>query len=89
MYTWKHGVQIGTNRYKWVWMGADGCVGVWGARGTPKQGNQGSFKVVQVRIWALWPGKFPRTSRFAKKQKNMYGTLRMGVYGLEWVRVDA
>ena len=70
-------------------MGVYGCVGTRGVRGTQKQGKKGEIMVSQVRIWDLCPGKFPRTSCFAKKQKNMNRALRMGAHGLTWVRQDA
>ena len=47
----KYWVQTGENRYKWVCMGADGCVGSQEARGIQKQGKRGVFMGVQVRIW--------------------------------------
>ena len=52
-------MQTGTNRCAWVRMGADGCVGVQGAREAQKQGKRGALRVMQGRIWALCPGKFP------------------------------
>ena len=64
-------------------MGADRCFGVQGARGTQKQGKQGTYMVLKVRIWVLWPGKFPRTSCFGRVCK------KNGANGFRWVQVDA
>ena len=76
---------MGVNRYKWVWMGVDGCVGAQGARGAQKQGKKGTFRPWQTLISALWPGKFPRTSCFW--WYGLYGFLWVweGVYGFLWV----
>ena len=35
---------MGVNRYKWVWMGVDGCVGAQGARGAQKQGKKRTIR---------------------------------------------
>ena len=42
--------------------------------------------VVQALIRALWPGKFPQTSCFAKKKQKGHGRLRMGAHGFAWVQ---
>ena len=47
---------------------------------TTKQGKQGAFGVSGDMIWALWPGKFPRTSCFEKK-------IKMGTDGSGWVHM--
>ena len=62
----KNRVHTGKNKCEWVLMGADGCVGVWGAPGTHKQGKLGVLGVSQDLIWVPWPGKFPRTSCFCR-----------------------
>ena len=79
-------VLTGENRYKWVCMGADGCVGSQGARGIQKQGKRGVFRVAQVRIWVLWPGKFPRTSCFWRFGEKCKKRVRMGADRLGWVQ---
>ena len=66
------------NKYEWVCMGAYGCVGAYEVRGTQKQIKGGGIMVSQALIWALWPGKFPRTSRFGEFSK-------MGANGFGWV----
>ena len=66
-------------------MGASGCVGAQGARGTQKTRQEGAFMVSKEGIWMLWPGKFPRTSCVGKIRKNMYESLKMGVHGRVWV----
>ena len=77
-------------------MGGNGCVRVWmgamGFRGTGGQKNKASRDINGCAghdLVPIWPGKIPRTSCFAKKQKNMHGALRMGAHGLVWMRVDA
>ena len=66
-------------------MGASGCVGAQGARGTQKTRQEGAFMVSKEGIWMLWPGKFPRTSCVGKIRKSMYESLKMGVHGRVWV----
>ena len=80
---------MGANRYKWVRIGADGCVVAQGARGTQKQGKRRAFRVSQARNWVVWPGKFPRTSCFGEFAKKWCGWVQMGVYRFRWVRMDA
>ena len=74
---------------RWAWMGADGCVGTWGARGTQKQGKQGTFRASQTRIWVLWPGKFPRTWCFERVLKNWQIWVQMGTTRCGWVQWDS
>ena len=80
MYTWKCREQTGTNRWKWMRMGADGCVGAQGARGIRKTSNRGDFRVVQVRIWDLWPEKILQTWRFVR-------VVKMVKYGCRWMQM--
>ena len=62
-------VQTGSNRCKWVRMGVGGCVGTWGTRGTTKTRQEETKMAVNHMVWVIWPGKFPRTSCFAKKNE--------------------
>ena len=48
--------------------------------------HAGTKMVVQALIRAVWPGKFPRTSCFAKKRQKGHGRLRMGKHGFTWVQ---
>ena len=69
-------------------MGAYGCVGAQEARGTQKQIKGGLIMISQALIWALWPGKFPRTSRFGEFGKmgaNGFGGVRRGLHGCNQV----
>ena len=70
-------------------MGVDGCgwvhYGAGGMGGRKNKTNRDKM-VVQVLIWVLWSGKFPRTSCFAKNKKKVYGWLGMGAYGFPWLR---
>ena len=70
-------------------MGAHGCVGAQGAREAQKQGKNGSFRVSQDRIWVLWPGKFPQTSRFCECVKKWCECVHMGTHRFRWVWMDA
>ncbi|MAA69220.1 MAG: hypothetical protein CL915_10775 [Deltaproteobacteria bacterium] len=63
-------------------MDVDGCVGAQGTRGAQKQGKKGTFRAKQALIWALWPGKFPRTSCFVMVWRIW---VCMGVGGCIWV----
>ena len=75
-----------TNGRGRVWICAMGCRDTGGHTNKTNRdinGREGHDLV------PLWPGKFPRTSRFPKKQKKHVGALRMGAYGLAWERVDA
>ena len=78
-------VLTGENRCKWVCMGADGCDGTQGAWGTQKQGRQTTFRVLQVRIWVLWPGNFPRTSCFGDMCEKCYAWVQIGVDWFGWL----
>ena len=71
---------------KWVWMGFYWCGGVQGHESTAKQGKQGAFRGPKDMIWTQWPGKFPRTSCFTKKNQNRWGRLRMGANAFAWVQ---
>ena len=79
---------MGIIRFKWVGMGAHGCVGTHNAWATQKQGKKGVLLVSQTKIWVLWPGKFPRTSCFGVFGKKWCGWLQMGAKRFRWVRMD-
>ena len=84
----KYRVRTGENRWKWVWMGVDGCVGARGARETQKQGKRGAFRVLQTRIGDLWSRKFPRTwcfFGFAKMLKIVCIWIQIGSDGFNRV----
>ena len=80
---------MGANRYKWVRIGADGCVGTQRARGTQKQGKRKAFRVSQVRIWVVWSGKFPRTSCCDDFGKKWYEWVQIGADWFGWLRMNA
>ena len=70
-------------------MGADGFAWVlWGAggMGSTKTRRTKRKLVVQGKIWALWPGKFPLTAWCAKKEKK---TTQMSPGGCGWVQMGA
>ena len=79
---------MGKKECEWVRMGADGCVGVPKARETQKEVKQGSFGVLQDRIWSLWPGKFPRTSCFWVFDKKWCRWVQVHTERFGWVRTD-
>ena len=66
-------------------MGEYGLVWVhWdvGSMGEDKKVHAQTNRVVQALIWALWSGKFPRTSCFEEKNKR-------GVDGSGWVHMGS
>ena len=77
---------MGANGSGWVWMGAMGC------RGMGAHKNKANRVVNGCAGHDLVPygrGEFLGHHVFQKKQKNMYGALRMGAYGLVWMWMDA
>ena len=70
-------------------MGLDRCFGEQGHEGTQKQGDWGTFRVINVMIWVLWPGIFPRTLCFGGFDKKWCGWVQMCTYRVGWVRMDA
>ena len=57
--TYKYSVKTGTNRYKWVCMGAYGCVGGQGTRGVQKQGKRGYLWARRAGFGPYGRGIFP------------------------------
>ena len=58
-------MQTGEYECNRVRMGVYGCVGVHGAWGDIKTSQEEPKMVVQGIFSAIWPEKFPRTSRFS------------------------
>jgi len=74
------------NGHRSVWVHAIWCSNVGGHK------NKASRDInvcAGYNFIALWPEKFPRSSCFAKIQKNMHGELQTGENGRAWVRTDA
>ena len=73
-------------------MGADGCEWVrWGAGSMQRHKNNAWIDKNDRTDPDLGPmaGEIsPDIMFLQKEQKNMHGTLRIGVHGLGWVRVD-
>ena len=67
-------------------MGVNGCGEVQEACKDTKTMYVETKMVVQTQIWALWPGKFPRTSCFEQNKQKGHGRLRMGAHGFTWVQ---
>ena len=85
----KYGVQTATNRCKWVCAGVGGCVRAQETRGAQKQAKKGAFMDGEASIWALWPGKFPRTWCFWGFVKNGQKWVRMDSNGWGWMQWGA
>ena len=78
-------VYAGNNRCEWVRMGQYGCDCVPRAAGATETTHKHAKMVMQPLIRAVWPGKFPQTSCFAKKNSKWdiqeCRWVQMGFYG--------
>ena len=64
-------MQTGKNRCEWVGIGLVWVYWGEGSMGGTKTINVHTKMIVHALIWALWPGKFPRTSCFVMEVKKI------------------
>ena len=82
IYTLTFGVWMVADGCRWVRMRAYGCVGAQATWQNMKTRQKETKTVAHGVVLALWPGKFPRTSCFAKKSKS-------GTDGSTWGNICA